>query len=298
MFDILSFCRDHGIDYAFKGKNIGPGWLGLQCPFHRDDAYHMGFNLSGGYVYCWKCGGHSLESVIRGYLSCEEYEARAMLRLYDTFAILTDEMAKKKAGGSNLILPGEPLTKPYRKYLIKRGLDPDEIVEKYGVKAGGIVGDWKYRLMIPIYQDKLLVSYQGRDISGTSPLRYKTLSVEKSAINPKFCLYNLDNAKDFQYIGVCEGVVDVWKLGDGFVATLGTSTTEEQVRKLSRYKTVYIVFDPEENAQKRARKLGERVSAMGSRVEIIDTGLDHDPGDMTEAEVGDLRKELGMVSGV
>ena len=82
-----------------------------------------------------------------------------MLRLYDTFAVLTNEMAKKKAGGSNLVLPGEPLTKPYRKYLIKRGLDPDEIIEKYGVKAGGIVGDWKYRLMIPIYQDKLLVSY-------------------------------------------------------------------------------------------------------------------------------------------
>lgn len=295
MFDMLSFAKDYGLDYTLRGKNIGPGWLGLQCPYHSDTGYHLGFNISGGYSYCWKCGGHSVESIIMEYLHCPGHEARALIRLYDTFAINMEGMQKKKAMADSLTLPGESLTKPYNSYLIKRGLDPDEIEEKYKIRAGGIVGEWKYRLIIPIYQEKLLVSYQGRDITGNSDLRYKTLSVEKSVINPKFCLYNLDNAKDFSYIGVCEGVVDVWKLGDGFVATLGTSTTEEQVRKLSRYKNVFIVFDPEPNAQMRARKLGDRIAALGSKVELIDTGLDHDPGDMTKEEVYYLRKELGII---
>jgi hypothetical protein len=55
---------------------------------------------------------------------------------------------------------------------------------------------------------------------------------------------------------------------------------------------VFIVFDPEEAAQKRARQLAERVSALGSEVEILDIGGEEDPGDMDEKNVKKLRKEL------
>jgi DNA primase len=138
------------------------------------------------------------------------------------------------------------------------------------------------------------VTYQGRDITGNTDLRYKTLSVEKSVENPKHCLYNLDAVEDKENIIVCEGVTDVWKLGKGAVATLGTSTTEEQVRKLSEYDHIHIVFDPEPMAQKRAKRLGEKIAALGTKVDIIDTGLDHDPGEMTAKEVEEFRKELGV----
>ena len=294
MFDLISFCKNYGIHYATKGKNIGPGWLGLNCPFHHDTAFHMGFNASGSYFYCWKCGGHSVQNVIKEFLKCSSYEAQSIEDEYGTRGTLLDTINRKTPQATSLVLPGEPLTGIYRKYLRKRGLDPDEIVEKYGVQAGGIIGDWKFRLMIPVYQNNVLVTYQGRDITGNSDLRYKTLSVEQSVINPKHCLYNLDKVPSREKIGVCEGVVDVWKLGDGFVATLGTSTTEEQVRKLSIYKNVYIVFDPEVEAQKRAKKLGERIAVMGVNVELVDTGLDHDPGDMTPKEVENFRGELGF----
>jgi DNA primase len=177
--------------------------------------------------------------------------------------------------------------------LIQRGLDPDEIIDTYRVKAGGIIGEWKYRLMIPVFQKGVLTTYQGRDITNTSDLRYKTLSIEKSVENPKHCLYNMDNATD-DVVVVCEGVVDVWKIGSGAVATLGTSTTEEQVRKLAQYKKVFILFDPEDTAQRRAKKLGEKISALGSQVEVIHTGLGHDPGDMTGAEVMELRHALSI----
>lgn len=291
MFDILSFCRNYGIPYAMQGKNIGPGWLGMNCPFHRDEAYHLGFNIAGAYFYCWKCGGHSVHRIIKGYLRCSDFEAQTIEDEYGTRNSLLAGLNKRTPQADTLVMPGEELSKLYRKYLIKRGLDPDEIIEKYHVKAGGIVGGWKYRLMIPVYENGTLMTYQGRDITGNTDLRYKTLSIEESVDNPKHLLYNIDNTKKDAVI-VCEGVVDVWKIGDGSVATLGTSTTEEQVRKLNKFGKVYILFDPEENAQKRAKKLGERVAAMGTEVEIIDTGLDHDPGDMTPKEVETLRREL------
>ena len=297
MFDIVSFCHDYGIDYALKGKNIGKGWIGLQCPYHIDNDYHLGFNVDGAYFYCWKCGGHKLISVLKELTRCTTHEAYLLEERYGIRNSILHTMNRTSQRPASIVMPGEPLTKPYRKYLHKRNFDPDEIEAKYRVQAGGIAGEWKYRLMIPVYHSGTLITYQGRDITGNSELRYKTLSIDKSLDDPKKYLYNIDNAKGREVI-VCEGVTDVWRIGDGSVATLGTSTTEEQVRKLRRFDKVYILFDPEESAQKRAKKLGERIAAMGSEVEIIDTGLGHDPGDMTEAEVAVLRKELGILSGV
>jgi hypothetical protein len=297
VFDIVSFCHDYGIDYALKGKNIGKGWIGLQCPYHLDNDYHLGFNVDGAYFYCWKCGGHKLVDAIKEMTRCSTHEALMIQERYGDRNTFLNKLNRTVAKLESIQMPGEPLTKPYRIYLHNRNFYPDEIEAKYRIKAGGIVGEWKYRIMIPVYNKGVLITYQGRDITGNSDLRYKTLSLEKSLDDPKKYLYNLDNAKGKEVI-VCEGVTDVWRIGDGSVATLGTSTTEEQVRKLSKYRKIYILFDPEENAQKRAKKLGERIAAMGSEVEIIDTGLDHDPGDMTEAEVSVLRKELGILSGV
>jgi len=294
VFNITAFCKDYNISYSLQGKNISPGWVGLQCPFHADTSYHLGFNAQGGYFYCWKCGSHHTSRIIQELLHCTLYDAYSIIEEYNTRTVLIEALNKKKPLAETLVLPGEELTKPYRVYLHRRGFDPDDIIAQYKVKAGGIVGDWKYRLMIPVYHNHRLVTYQGRDITGNTDLRYKTLAVEKSVENPKHCLYNEDAVPDKKNIIVCEGVMDVWKMGSGAVATLGTSTTEEQVRKLSAYANVYIVFDPEAIAQKRARKLGERISALGANVTVIDTGLDHDPGDMTAKEVETFRKELGV----
>lgn len=296
MFDIISYCSNYGIDYALKGKNIGSGWVGLQCPFHDDDGYHLGFNAAGGYFYCWKCGGHSVASVIKQQQNCSFYEANRILDSFDTSYVLLDSLnIKKKGNVSNIELPGEPLGKLEQRYLRSRGFDPEYIEKAHGVRSGGITGEWKYRLIIPIYQDGVLVSYQGRDVTGSQELRYKTLAVEKSVVDPKKCLYGLDKVRGNEYIIVSEGIFDAWKLGNNAVATLGTSTTETQIQRMARYRKVYIVFDPEAPAQERATKLGAKVGALGAEVIIVNTELDHDPGDMTEAEVSVLRKNLEIV---
>jgi len=291
MFDIVSFCDNYNIPYAYKGKNIGRGWIGLNCPFHFDSDYHLGFNTAGDYTYCWKCGGHSLLSVVQQYVSTSTYEASQILERYGNRRVLSEALNVHHPKA--ITMPGDPLSALYRIYLRKRGFDPDHIAEKYKVTAGGIVGDWKYRLLIPLFYQGRVISFQGRDITGNSDIRYKTLSLEKSLDDPKNYLYNMDNAKG-DAIMVCEGPTDVWRIGDSCVSTWGTSTTEEQVRKLYRYKKVFIVFDPDDNAQKRAGTLGNKIAAMGGDVEIIHTGLDHDPGAMTEDEVKSLREELGF----
>jgi DNA primase len=193
--------------------------------------------------------------------------------------------------GTNLTLPGGDLDKYHERYLQKRGYNPKELIDKYKIKGTGPVGEWKNRIMIPIFYKRELVSYQGRDITGQSDQRYKFLSIENSIKNPKKLLYNIDNCKK-DYCGICEGIFDCWRLGDDFISTMGVSLSEAQYRLLSIYRKVYIVFDPDEAGRVASYRVAERLSILGVDAEIVDTELDHDPGDMTKEEVNMLRKSI------
>jgi hypothetical protein len=118
------------------------------------------------------------------------------------------------------------------------------------------------------------------------------LSVEQSMVNPKFVLFNENHVKG-KVVCVSEGPFDALNMGSPFVATLGTQTTEAQARKITNYKA-YIVFDPEPEAQVRAKKLAEKVASLGGHVEVIDIGGEHDPGSIDKKEVEYIRKELDL----
>lgn len=293
MFDVIAFCRDKGLPYRIKGANVGAGWVGVNCPFCADDNFHAGIREDA--YTCWKCGTHSLFSFIKETLDISAGEVYEILDEYDDKSIFKRKIERAEAIASSIILPGTLDNLAAKRYLEKRNFDPAYLEQKYGIRYTNMIGEYKFRIIIPIYKDKRLVSFTGRDYTGKQEPRYKNLSVEKSVNNPKHLLYNQDNVKyNAQTIGVCEGPFDSMRLGDGFVATLGTKVTEEQVRLLAKYKNVYIVFDPEKKAQERAKDLAERIAFFGSKVYIVDTELGRDPGDMTEKEVLEIRNFIGL----
>jgi hypothetical protein len=289
VFDVPSFLSDNHIQFWTHGKNCQDGWANIQCPHGcGDHSNHGGFNLAEGRYYCWKCGGHSLWSTIKALLP--QSDPTAIIEEYEDAPRYF--IKKRRAEAVSLEMPGEPLNKQCKKYLIKRGFDPDELEFRYGLKFGGIIGEWKYRILIPIYDATgRLVTWQGRDITGQQEERYKTLSIEKSVVNPKHTLYGIDKCKGGT-VGVVEGPFDKIRLGDGILCTLGTSMTQQQIRLLSAYSKIVFVFDPEEEAQRRAMKYAQMVAAMGVEVEILDTGLTYDAGDSTIEDVEMIRKEI------
>lgn len=292
--DIVQFLQDHNIPYTSKGKNVGKGWIAFCCPFCSDTDYHGGFPLSGAYAYCWRCGGHKLETTLRKLTGMSQYEIQQELQQYDGTDSFYAGLNEKRSTATSIELPGISLIFHDRKYLKKRGFDPDFLAEKYGLKSGGIAGEWQYRILIPIYYKGKLVSWQGRDTSGEEGrIRYKTLPIERSVMDAKSVLFNLDNCKGDSII-VCEGPFAAMRLGDDCCATLGTSTTEEQTRLLTRYKRVVTLFDSEPQAQERARKLAGKVAAFGVSVEVCDLELTdgRDPGDLSIEEVKKVRREL------
>ena len=66
-----------------------------------------------------------------------------------------------------------------------------------------------------------------------------------------------------------EGIFDVWKIGPGAVATFGIEVSSSQVRLLSKFEEVFVLFDNEPQALKNARKLRDDLLTLGSDSYVI-----------------------------
>ena len=147
--------------------------------------------------------------------------------------------------------------------------------------------------MIPVFYKGQLVTYQGRDITDQQQSKYKNLSIEESIIPRGKIFYNFDNIfLKNTIIYICEGVFDVWRMGDGFVCSFGTSLSDAQIKLLSQFKKVVFIFDPEEEAQKKARQSAGKLSALGVSVGLFRLPKDKDPADLSDSEAEELRREL------
>lgn len=294
-FDVIRFLQDHRIDYS-----PGSGrYTNTRCVFCTDSGMHMGWSNEGR-VFCWKCGGHTLLSAVRRVLSLGRVAAEEVIVSYDSIHLHRNILNRKEeVRASTITLPGEPMNKYHRKYLSRRGFNPEYLEQKYrllGTGPGAVWNkmDYALRVIIPIIAVGRIVSFQGRDITGRSDMRYKGCPKEQSVIYYKDLLYGEDDCRG-ESVGVVEGVVDQWRMGDGFVCTFGTSLTELQVKRLSRFRRIVFVFDPEPEAQARARSVASKLSAIGRVVEVVETDLaGRDPGDLSEKEAGKLRRVLGI----
>lgn len=206
-----------------------------------------------------------------------------------------------------LALPGRELLPYHRDYLLKRGLDPDILVKRYGIrgtnpfdKFEGI--NYGNRIIIPIHDlDGNLISFQGRDVTGNKDVeRYKVCPVNKSVMHYKDVVYGGHLATGRRVV-VVEGVVDAWKLGPGAVATFGTGCKDSQIMCLSRWPEVIFFFDPEPDAQKKACEYARRLALMGVTVSVAcedfgrtPEGKQRDVGDLAPHEIARVREELGL----
>jgi DNA primase len=185
-----------------------------------------------------------------------------------------------------------PLQSIHLNYLTRRGFaNPDQLAKQWGLRGTGPIGEYKFRIIAPIDYNGRMVSYQGRDVTGKSPLRYKACPKEKELMNHKHTLYGMDKATQESVI-VVEGIVDVWKLGPGAVATYGTQFTWQQVTLLARrWKRRYIAFDAD--AQGQAMKLANTLSTLSGEVHLVQWPARwKDPGDTPEIKAIEVKNRL------
>jgi DNA primase len=295
-FDFESFCQDNSIDYSTEGnRHSRPGWINIHCLFCQGiQEYHLGWNLEKGYFNCWRCGFHPVKKVVARILNISEAEAWEVIKHYEGESTYTPQDKKLIRSTSEVSLPVGccAMTDRHRRYLKKRGFNPERLEKEWSLLGTGPVGPYKFRIIAPIFYKKKLVSYQGRDITGRTELRYKTCAKENEVRDHKHCLYGLDEVEGDSVI-VVEGITDAWRLGVGnAVATFGIIYTPAQVGLLMRFKNVFVFFDSADpQAIKQAEELGWELGAFGINAEIIETRY-ADPGSMPERYAKSLKKEL------
>lgn len=298
MLDFDKFCRKYRIEYLEQGHHhCHEGWIQTHCPFCSDgkDGYHLGFNIAKGNLNCWRCGSHSIWDFISTILNIKDKHTLGKIVAQFQKEGFRQRAPKDKRTGKVVAPKGiHELQDIHKRYLISRKFDPDKLVEDWHIQATSCYSEiWNWRIIIPIFNSLGgIVAYQGRAVYKNTRPKYQTSKKDEMACDPKMVIYGIHNIPGDSII-IVEGVPSVWRLGPGTVATLGIDWKEEQANIFRQFSNRYIMFDPEDQAQKRAKKLAEWLSYFKGTTEVI-SGLPCDPGDLDQAEADKIRKELGL----
>ena len=289
--DYAGLFKEFNIPTEYKSK----GWINVICPYCGTTSFHLGFNIAHDYSNCFKCGGHNLRMALKKVLNIPETTLSEILEPFQTKnKILKKLNNKENLNKKKIELPEYPLSKTEQDYLLKRHFNPKELIRSFNIQGGGWVGEWKNRIIIPIYISGKLITYVGRTIIPDREPRYKFLSNEESVINPKKIFFNLDNCSN-SYAVLLEGLFDVMRFGNDSICGFGITLTREQVWYLSeRFKKIYIIFDNERGAVKKAREYAVLLSGHGLEVFIVDIA-DYgvkDIGEMSPYKIKLLKKEM------
>ena len=309
MFDAEAFYKEYGIHYVTPGsgdKHSREGWIQVPCPFCTGHSgYHLGYNLEEGYYNCWRCGSKRIYAVIDALVG--PLDENGIKDIYKRFQTDPDgyypwKDVPKADKKQKLKLPEgtETLKKAHKQYLRGRGFDPDEIVDIWGIMGTTVYGNYARRIIIPIYYQGRLVSYHSRDITGRQRLRHKACEKAEEILDHKTIVYGFDHAirNSRKKVIVVEGIFDVWKIGPGAVATFGIEVLSSQVRLLSKFEEVFVLFDNEPQALKNARKLRDDLLTLGSDSYVIKIPNMTDPAELSRGEARKLRQRIfGIESG-
>lgn len=288
MINIIEYLDDKGIHYSTSGKNVSQGWIGIQCVFCGDRSNHLGINLSSNAYSCFVCGakGNAI-NLIKSIENTNWTKAKSIAQEYSS-EILSSPHERLPA--KSMSLPNgltEELFPIHKNYLESRRFSTNGLLNKYKLQCFGLAGGvFKFRLFIPYFLHGKLITWTTRDVTHQSRIRYVACPTDNCIIPVKQTLYNIDNAGSS--IIVVEGVMDVWRIGDGAVALHGIQCTTEQIRLLSKFRKVNILLDYGVSVQ--AQRIADAL-AVFTDVEVLE--LDHgDPAEMSDDDIKYLRRKF------
>jgi hypothetical protein len=300
---IKELFEDYGIEYTpGPAKNVKSGWVGIQCPFCNDHSNHLGYDLDeehGEIFNCWRgeCGVHKADETISRLLNVSVGQARHIINQYRGGKSET-EKKQVEVGQKPFSFPSgtDNMKKQHKIYLEGRGFDPEYLEAAWNLKGTGpmsmIEGSpFKQRILAPIYWAGQVVSFQTRDIKDKDNMRYKTCPRQYESVHHKHIIYMNKRRKPGGVGFGAEGIFDVWRLGFDSFGTFGTKYTPRQIREIaSMFDRVFLLFDPEYEAQQAAEKLAGELRFRKIKTQVID--LLTDPADMQQDDADYLIRTL------
>ena len=298
MTDLL---QDYHIPFQTEDhKHCRPGWINMACCWcYGNPGLHLGWRISGGYFYCWRCGRKKTISTLSKILSLPYEQTKEIVKQYRIKSgIVTQtviEVKRKKFKFPNGV--GSLLPK-HRKYLKNRGFNPDQLIKKWNLLGTGPVGlldkiDYRFRIIIPIEWGNKVVSFQGRDVTEKHKRKYMACPKVREIKDHKTVLYRPKQLNRDQPIIVVEGVTDVWRLPYQSLGTFGIMHKEAQTAWIANnFKEVIILFDDDPQAVIQSKKLSAELRFRG--VYAKSEFIKGDPGSLTDKEASNLIKSFGL----
>lgn len=296
--DVIKLYQDFNIQYQTEGhKHCRPGWVNIECPFcSGNPGLHLGYSLEKDYFRCWRCGFKPTLKTIQTITRLSYKETSAVIREYGGRS-KTPRAPKITVKKKKFKFPSGtcPMQDRHKRYLQNRGFDPDELESEWGLLGTGPIApldgiDYKHRIIIPIYWKGEIVSFQGRDITGKSNLKYLACPQEREIINHKEVLYAHKSISLSKIRMLVEGSTDVWNIGRHAAATFGI---EYKIKQLSQLpKKLVILFDADPQAMQQSKKLAAELSFLGHEVYVKTPSRGKDPGSMSKTEIKQLLEEL------
>ena len=318
---IKEILEKNNIAFLETGNNVKKGNISIKCPFCTNDpSYHMGINLETGVYGCWRDSSHrgkNFSWVLRKLLKCSIEEAKNILnnRVLDSdwkskvLNKLNHTQEKEIPHIKNLKLPTQfkkisqtGYTSIFWEFLLARGFkDVNKIINRYRIKCC-LTGDWRRRLIFPLYFKGNLISWGSRSVSTNEKLKYKDLGVLESVIYPKHFLYNFDNLYEYggTVLYITEGIFDFLKM-DLFLplkykaTCLFTKTiTNQQLEMLlllsTKFKEIRVLLDSDAYLQ--SLKLVSQLKILP--IKITNYKLPNGRKDPGELSYNEVRKYFGV----
>jgi hypothetical protein len=315
------------IPYVERGANVKRGNLNVRCPFCSDDpSHHMGINEDNGMFSCWRDRSHRGRNFARlltalANISFEQAQAAAaeyfhvwakedafetaVRSVSDDAPVAVAEKRKRVKSVSRWIESLSPITaadimcRRHRLYLVRdRGFARDDVPKlaaRYSLMYA-LNGRYKERVIFPYLWKGKIVTWSGRSIYRTHPLRYIALEDEKSVRTTKQVLYNYDRAvRRSGTLFLVEGpfdcvTFDFYSRHEKRCATVALSSVaieDEQLPYLielaEQFERVIVMID--------AAEIGlafQMQAEIGRKAEIFDWSIAEgrkDPGEFTPAVV-------------
>ena len=289
--NIQELLNEYNIPFKSGGshQHVRPGWIGVNCPWCRTSSWHLGIRESDQLCVCWRCGFHRFGDALMELLGRSWGEVRDLIG-----SVQGQRPPVRSFDGpkrpSKVVYPSGVglLQEPHRTALERRGFDPVEIEQVWGVGGIGVTARLRWKLFIPIQVRGVTVTWTTRAV-GETGTRYMSARPDEEVTPIKSILYGVDLVPGGSIV-VHEGPTDCWATGPGAVGVSGLNVSPTQVAEIGSYQRRTICFDSTRDAQKRAKKLAEKLVTVPGETNVVRLESGSDPAEADPDEIAELRK--------
>jgi len=247
------------------------------CPYCSNDKYNLQLNVTKEIFSCWVCG---VSGRIEKFFRDQDLE-------FDKIGWQSSITVEKKAKELLDLSDFTPVNfEKNRVFLVSRGLEPVD-VQRYNLLTA-TSGKYRNKLIIPLKEGDTYAYFVSRDMFAKGKY-YNPVINKKSHL-----LYYLGTEQK-RRLYVVEGSFDaisVNKVGFSVAMLLGSSMSNEQLRKIEQIGFTEVVVCLDGDLKKKAMALYEKILGYGLHTRIVLFPGKDDPNELYLEDKEYLKKLL------